>query len=305
MPSDAPFSAIPTAMPTITGSVVFVEMQQPVITSLTEDEIAEIISSAEDVFGVYPGNVVAEVTYDITGTFSLDANEDEVSDEEFFFRIPFQMFDTFWHLQENNKDVKLAALNINEARSLYRIERSDLLPTINANGSANIQRTSDESSLTGRSDDTETYAANVGLASYELDLFGRLRSQNEAALNEFFSTQVAEEVVQNALIAEVANAYLQLLADQDLLKLTEQTLKAQLDTYDLLSRTRDEGIATESDVSRAQTAVETARVNLHQYRRYVQQDKNALILLMGVAHDDALIPVSNINNITFEQSFFN
>ncbi len=198
---------------------------------------------------------------------------------------------------ENNKDAKLAALNIAEARSLYRIERSDLLPAINANGNANIQRTSDESSFTGRSDDTETYAANVGLASYELDLFGRLRSQNQAALNEFFSTQVAEEVVQNALIAEVANAYLQLLADQDLLKLTEQTLNAQLDTYDLLSRTRDEGIATESEVSRAQTAVETARVNLHQYKRYVQQDKNALILLLGIAHDDALIPVSSINNI--------
>jgi len=203
---------------------------------------------------------------------------------------------------ENNKDLKLAALNIQEARSLYRIERADILPSLNANGGATYRNSSDESSPTGRAAKSETYEANLGITSYEIDLFGRLRSQNEAALNEYFSTQAARDVVQNALVAEVANAYLQLLTDQELLALTEQTLEAQLNTYDLLSRTRDEGIATESDVSRAQTAVETARVNLHQYRRFVQQDKNALTLLLGVAHDDAMIPQSDIENIQLPEN---
>jgi len=201
---------------------------------------------------------------------------------------------------DNNKDLKLAALNIQEARSLYRIERADLLPAINANADATFQQISDESSSNGRATNAETYelyTAGLGISAYELDLFGRLRSQNESALNDYLSTQAARDVVQNALIAEVANAYLQLLSDQELLALTEQTLDAQINTYDLLSKTRDEGIATESDVSRAQTAVETARVNLHQYRRFVQQDKNALTLLMGVPHDDAMIPVSDIENI--------
>ena len=110
MPSDAPFSAIPTAMPTITGSVVFVEMQQPVITSLTEDEISEIISSAEDVFGVYPGNVVAEVTYNITGTFSLDANEDEVSDEELISALKDSLAETL-NIHPSDVEVSIDAVS--------------------------------------------------------------------------------------------------------------------------------------------------------------------------------------------------
>src|SRR5690606_38319199 len=128
------------------------------------------------------------------------------------------------------------------------------------------------------------------------------RSQNEAAFNDYLATQTARDLVQNVLAAEVANAYLQLLADQALLALTEQTLDAQNSTYDLLSRTRDEGTATQSDVSRAQTAVETARVNLHQYRRFVQQDKNALTLLMGVPHDDKWISSSTLADVSLPEN---
>jgi len=203
---------------------------------------------------------------------------------------------------DNNKDLKLAVLNIEEARNIYRVERADILPSLGANGSASYQKSSEENAQPGLDRKTETYAANLGVSAYELDLFGRLRSQNEAAFNDYLATQTARDVVQNVLVAEVANAYLQLLADQALLALTEQTLDAQNSTYDLLSRTRDEGIATQSDVSRAQTAVETARVNLHQYRRFVQQDKNALTLLMGVAHDDKWIPSSTLADVSLPEN---
>ncbi|MDP7142565.1 MAG: efflux transporter outer membrane subunit [Alphaproteobacteria bacterium] len=198
---------------------------------------------------------------------------------------------------EHNKDLRMAALNIDAARAQYRIERADIVPSVNANADATYQESSDESSVTGRSERTDLYDANLGISAYELDLFGRVRSKNQAALNDYLATESARDVVRNRLIAEVANAYLRLLADQKLLALTEKTLAAQENTYDLLSRTRDEGVATESDVSRAQTAVETARVNLHQYRRLVEQDKNALTLLMGVPHSEGMIPVSGLENI--------
>ena len=173
---------------------------------------------------------------------------------------------------QNNKDLKTAALNIEEARALYRIERADLFPSVNANGDGTIAESSDESSATGRAQKTELYEANLGVAAYELDLFGKIRSNNESAINEYLATTEAHAVVRNALIAETANAYLQLLSDQKLLALTQKTLTAQQRTYDILSQSLEKGVSTEQDVARAATAVETARVNQHQYSRFVAQD---------------------------------
>ena len=203
---------------------------------------------------------------------------------------------------QNNKDLKTAALNIEEARALYRIERADLFPSVNANGDGTIAESSDESSATGRAQKTELYEANLGVAAYELDLFGKIRSNNESAINEYLATTEAHAVVRNALIAETANAYLQLLSDQKLLALTQKTLTAQQRTYDILSQSLEKGVSTEQDVARAATAVETARVNQHQYSRFVAQDKNALFLLMGVAQDDAFLPKTTLDDVAIKDS---
>ena len=201
---------------------------------------------------------------------------------------------------QNNKDLQAAALNIREARALYRIDRADLMPNINANGDATLTESSDESSVTGRGQSSELYEANLGVAAYELDLFGKIRSNNESALNEYLATQEAQAVVRNSLIAETANAYLQLLADQKLLELTQKTLEAQQNTYDLLSESLEKGVSTEQDVARAATAVETARVNFYQYTRFVAQDQNALFLLMGVPQDNSVLPKSTLDEVTFK-----
>ena len=214
---------------------------------------------------------------------------------------------------QNNKDLKQAALRVDEARALYRINRADLLPGINATGSATIRQSSDESGRSASSAaagasasagavKTELYEANLGVASYELDLFGKIRSQNEAAINEYIATEYARDVVRNVLIAETANAYLQLLADQKLLNLTQKTLEAQKKTYDILSQSLEKGVGTEQDVARASTAVETARVNLHQYTRYVAQDKNALFLLMGIPNDDDFLPEITLDDVQINES---
>lgn len=198
---------------------------------------------------------------------------------------------------DNNRDLRTAALNIAEARALYRIERADLLPSVNASGDGTITRNTDDTSTTGRAIKSEVYEANIGVASYEIDLFGKIRSNNQSALNEYLATEEALVVVRNALIAETANAYLQLLSDQKLLSLTEKTLEAQNRTYDILSQSLDKGVSTEQDVARAQTAVETARVNMHLYKRLVAQDKNALFLLMGVPQDNVQLPLITLDDV--------
>lgn len=214
---------------------------------------------------------------------------------------------------QNNKDLKQAALRVDEARALYRISRADLVPSVNASGTGTIRQSSDDSGGStsaaaagaGASSGvvkTELYEANLGVASYELDLFGKIRSQNEAAINEYIATEYARNVVRNVLIAETANAYLQLLTDQKLLNLTKKTLKAQQQTYDILSQSLEKGVGTEQDLARASTAVETARVNLHQYARYVAQDKNALFLLMGVPNDDEFLPETTLDKIQINES---
>ncbi len=213
-----------------------------------------------------------------------------------FFQSP-ELSQVIQTALDNNKDLRTAALNIEEARALYRIERADLLPSVNANGDGTISRNTDDTSATGRAIKSEVYEANIGVASYEIDLFGKIRSNNESALNEYLATEEAMIVVRNALIAETANAYLQLLSDQKLLTLTEKTLKAQNSTYEILSQSLDKGVSTEQDVARAQTAVETARVNMHLYKRLVAQDKNALFLLMGIPQDESVLPVITLDDV--------
>lgn len=203
---------------------------------------------------------------------------------------------------QNNKDLKTTALNIEEARALYRIERADLFPNVNVNADGTISESSDKSSVTGRASKSELYEANLGIASYELDLFGKIRSNNEAAINAYLATQEAHQVVRNALIAETANAYLQLLADQKLLSLTQKTLLAQQSTYDILAQSLEKGVSTEQDVARVATAVETARVNFHQYTRFVAQDKNALFLLMGIAQNNDFLPKTTLDDITIKDN---
>lgn len=198
---------------------------------------------------------------------------------------------------QNNKDIKQAALNIEEARAMYRITRADLMPNINVQSGATYTGTGKDVSIIGQRQNNEIYEANIGLASYELDIFGKIRSGNQSALNTYLATQEAHAVMRNSLIAETANAYLQWLADRKLLSLTEQTLQAQQRTYDILSKSLEKGLATEQDVARAATAVETAKVNKHQYSRFVAQDQNALFLLMGIPQDNDFLPVTSLDDI--------
>jgi multidrug efflux system outer membrane protein len=182
---------------------------------------------------------------------------------------------------ENNRDLKVAALNIDAYAAQYQIQRADLFPAVSANGSGSRQRTPANMSQTGKAGITSQYSATVGISAYELDLFGRVRSLSEQALQTYFASEEARRSTQISLVASVANAYLTWQADKELLKLTEETLSAYEDSFKLTSRSNEVGVASALDLSQSRTSVENARVQLARYTRQVAQDENSLTLLLG------------------------
>lgn len=182
---------------------------------------------------------------------------------------------------DNNRDYRVAALNIERAQALYRIQRADLLPSINATGAGSSQRLPHDLNTSGQTETTHTYSAGLGFTAYELDFFGRVRSLNQVALETYFSTVEAKRSAKLALIAEVAAAYYQLQADQQLLAIAQQTLESQQQSYDLVMSSYDHEVATELDLSQAESTVRAAESAKARYQRLVAQDMNALVLLVG------------------------
>ncbi|HSI22474.1 MAG TPA: AdeC/AdeK/OprM family multidrug efflux complex outer membrane factor [Methylophilaceae bacterium] len=214
----------------------------------------------------------------------------------------------------NNRDLRVAALNIDRARAEYRIERADLFPTVNAGASATIQHNGSGSSSSntnstsgngsstsgsgGNSGTSRNYRANIGFSSYELDFFGRIRSLNDQALQLYFATEEARRSTQISLVAEVANAWLTLAADRERLRLAQDTLASQRESYNLTQRRFELGVVSELDVRQAQTTMDTAQVDVARYTTLIRQDENALALLLGTPLPADLRPDGGMMAVT-------
>lgn len=192
----------------------------------------------------------------------------------------------------HNRDLRVAVLNIEKARAQYGVQRAGLFPTVSASGGQTAGRTPAELTQTGRAVTAHNYSATLGFSAYELDLFGRVRSLNAQALEQFFSTAEARRSTQISLVAEVATAYLTLASDRDRLALARSTLESQNDSYRLSRRSFDLGMASALTLSQAQTSVETARVDVERYTGQVAQDRNALVLLAGTELPESLLPTA-------------
>ncbi|KPZ27135.1 Outer membrane protein [Pseudomonas syringae pv. viburni] len=197
----------------------------------------------------------------------------------------------------NNRDLRLASLNVEKAQAQYRIERAASLPTIDASGSATHTRTSAATSTTGRSSINHEYSAQLGLSSYELDVFGRIQNLQDEALEDYLALTETRRSTQISLIAEVATGWLTLAADNQLLKLAEDTLASQQQSYDLTQRSHALGGSSGLEVAQAQTTVESARGDVAQYKSQVLQDRNALRLLVGSDIPDALLPAADAQSV--------
>ena len=181
----------------------------------------------------------------------------------------------------NNRDLRVASLNVERARALYRIQRAQLLPTVDAVGSGGKERVPADLSPTGSSYTAEYYSVSLGIFSWEIDFFGRIRSLKERALEEYFATEEARISAQILLVSEVASVYLTLAADREALQLAQSTLETQQGAYDLIRRRYEKGIATALDLRQAQTLVDAARVDIARYTQLIALDQNALNLLAG------------------------
>lgn len=190
----------------------------------------------------------------------------------------------------NNRDLRVAALNIAKARAQYRVQEADLYPDINAAGGQSATRTADRLRLPGYPAVSRQYSANVGFSAYEVDLFGRVRSLGTQALEQFFATEEARRGTHISLVAQVAQAYLTLGADQERLTLARTTLESQSASYRLNQRSFDVGVINALTLRQAQTSVETARVDVARYAAQTEQDRDALALLAGCALPPELLP---------------
>ena len=203
----------------------------------------------------------------------------EISWHEFFPDAELQQL--IGRALANNRDLRIATLNVEAARAQYRIRQADLVPAIDAVGQANNQRTPASLSQTGESTLTRSYSAGLGVSAFELDLFGRVRSLRKAALEDYFSLEETRTAAQLSLVSEVANAWLTLIADRELLRLAEETRSSQHKSFDLTKLRFDSGVSSEIDLHRSETAWREAEVDIAAQTRRVAQDRNALSLLVG------------------------
>jgi multidrug efflux system outer membrane protein len=213
--------------------------------------------------------------------------------------IPWQEFFIDPQLQklislalDNNRDLRVAVLNIERSRAQYQIRRAELFPKVDANAQGDFQRIAENFSGTGLPEDIHQYRLTLGVSSYELDLFGRVRSLKDQALERYLATEQARRSVQISLVAEVASGYLTLAADRERLQLARETLANQQEAYRLIKSRFDFGVSSALDLYQAQTSVDGARVDIARYTALVAQDENALNLVVGAPVAAELLPGS-------------
>ncbi|MCP3940299.1 MAG: efflux transporter outer membrane subunit [Desulfobacteraceae bacterium] len=203
---------------------------------------------------------------------------------------------------KNNRNLRVAALNIDRAKAAYRIQRSESFPTITGESSFSRTGTPEDLRSSGDSSTNSTLSANLAVTAYELDFFGRVKSLNKEALETYLSTRQALLNTRIVLIAETTDAYLTYLADKKLLKLAKDTLKAQQETYAVVKQQYHLGSVPQLDLAQATTSVESAKVSIAAYTRDMAQAKNTIVLLAGSGVDDLLNNHETIDNIQFMEN---
>jgi len=235
----------------------------------------------------------------------------------------------------NSRDLRISVARVAQALAQYRVQRADLFPTLGATGSATYQKspfgavgggigagggTGGTGTGTGTGGGTGTgagtgagaggavvgsgradiYSANLGISAWEIDLFGRVRNLTEAQQQLYFAAEENRNAAQVALIAEVATAWLTMAADQDRLRIANDTAKAFGQTVELTQQRFRVGIASELEVRQARTTYDQARSDIAQATTLIAQDRNALNLLAGTTLDAALLPTALDRPATLE-----
>jgi len=188
-----------------------------------------------------------------------------------------------------NRDLRVAVLNIEQARAQYDIRRADRLPTVGITASGSRAPNGDGNKT--------TYSAGLGFSSWEIDFFGRVASLSEAALAQYLATEEGRKAAQISLVASVANTWLALVADEELLELTRQTLATREESQRLVRLRFENGVTSELDLRQAQSLAESARVALAQLARQRAIDLDSLALLLGQPVPAELVGETNMASL--------
>ena len=197
---------------------------------------------------------------------------------------------------ENNRDLRTATLNIQKAQLQYHVTELNQLPTVGTDVNYSRSQTASSNWQPG-----SLYQVSLGVTSYELDFWGRVRSLKDAALDSYLSTRAAKDSTQISLISQVAEAWVSYSYASANLKLAQQTLKAQQDSYNLNKKRFDVGIDSEVPLRQSQISVETARSDVGNYQTQLEQAKNLLDVLVGTPVPDELLPKDTVKQITSQQ----
>ena len=220
----------------------------------------------------------------------------DISWQEFY--VDKQLGKLIEQALKNNRDLRVAVLNIERFRALYQIRSADQLPKVDVSTGASFQRVPETLSGTGQSMTTHQYNVSAGLTSYELDLFGRVQSLKDQALEQYLTTEQARRSVQISLVSQVATAYLTLAADRERLQLAKDTLTNQQESYKLTKSRFEAGVSSSLSLNQAQTTVDAARVDIARYTSLVAQDVNALNLVVGSSVPAELFPQTLSETVT-------
>ena len=182
---------------------------------------------------------------------------------------------------QNNRDLRSAALRIEEARAQYDIQSADRLPNLNATAAATKGKTPAFLSPTGQTTIGKRYDAGLSISAFELDFFGRVKSLNDAALAAYLATDEARQAAQISLVAQVAQAYYTERAYAEQYALAQQTYEARARTYKLTQQRAEVGASSRLDLRSNETLMETARAAALTLARQRAQADNALTLLVG------------------------
>ncbi|MDO5506246.1 MAG: efflux transporter outer membrane subunit [Pseudoxanthomonas suwonensis] len=185
---------------------------------------------------------------------------------------------------DNNRDLRMALANVERARAQHRIQQAERVPALGASGS--LERVGGDVPV------SDTYTAGVGLAAFELDLFGRVRNLSEAALQQFFAQEQNRRAAQVALVAETANLWLAVAADRERLAIADATQTTYDEALRLAERRHEIGVISGLELEQARSQAQAARADAAQFRGHVAQDINALNLLAGTTVDPALLPAT-------------
>ena len=186
----------------------------------------------------------------------------------------------------NNRDLRVAAANIAAARGQFRIQRAELFPEVDANAGATFRGGQ------GATGAKSSFDANVGINAFEVDLFGRIRSESDRALNSYFATEAAARATRLTLIGDIADGWLTYASDKSLLKIAQDTAASAQISVELTQKRLNGGIAPRTDLRQAQLTLDTAKADVANQTTLLAQDVNALQLLIGAPVDPANLPNS-------------